>query len=226
MTNQQNIKILIVEDDIIIADFIEELLKESNFKKIRIANDKESAISEISEFLPDIILMDINLSGVNSGIELSKLKNKNANVIFVTGQYDFALMNEALKTNPDAYLTKPIKKVDLLASINLALHKKENNIFQFKDGYDEVNLNYSDILYFNADGNYSNIHTASKKYTIRQSLNTILDALTPDNFIQTHRSFIVNKQKVQRAATSYVIVNGVEIPLSRSYAKLFKSLWV
>ena len=224
MTNQNSIKILIVEDDIIIADYIAEILQDAHFKKIKIANDRENALLEMVSFLPDIILMDINLSGVNSGIELSNLKNNNAIVIFVTGQYDFALMNEALKTNPDAYLTKPIKKVDVLASINLALQKKQIQTFRFKDGYDTVNIEYSDILYLNADGNYVHIVTDRKKYTIRQSLNAMLNNLPSELFKQTHRSFVVNKQKVQRLSASSVVIDNVEIPLSRSFAKQFKSL--
>lgn len=222
MTNTKTVKILIVEDEILIADFILEILQESNFKTIKIANDKEVALRLMDSFLPDIILMDINLNGKNTGIDLSKSKNKNAIVIFITGQYDFALMNEALKTNPDAYLTKPIKKVDVLASINLAIQKKQTQIFRFKDGYDTINLEYSDILYLNADGNYVHIFTTNKKYTIRQSLNTMLEQLPNNIFIKTHRSYLVNVSKLSRITTTSVFVNNIEIPLSRTFAKHLK----
>ena len=157
MNKLYDTKILIVEDEIIIADYIEELLLEENFKHITIANNKETALIKMTSFLPDIILMDINLKGENEGISLAKCKNNNATVVFITGQHDLVLMNEALKSNPAAYLTKPIKRLDLLATINLAIYKKQSQIFQFKDGYDIVNLNFSDIRYFVADGNYVNI---------------------------------------------------------------------
>ncbi|GGG60375.1 LytR/AlgR family response regulator transcription factor [Bizionia arctica] len=222
MTKEQNIKILIVEDEVIIAEYIAELLQDEHFSNIKIAKNKEIALTEMTSFLPDIILMDINLKGVNSGIELSKVKNKNATVIFITGQHDFALMSEALKTNPDAYLTKPIKKVDVLAAIRLAMQKKQSKNFQFKDGYDLVTLEFFDIRFVVADGNYVNIHTTSKKYTIRQSLLAIAESLPSDIFKQSHRSYIVNKIKVERITPNSVIINGTEIPLSRSYAKHFK----
>ncbi|TYB79623.1 LytR/AlgR family response regulator transcription factor [Bizionia myxarmorum] len=222
MINHLKTKILIVEDDVIIADYIAEILQEEQFSNLKVVHDKASALQEMANFLPDIILMDINLEGINDGIELSKSKNNNAAVIFLTGQYDFALMNEALTTNPDAYLTKPIKHVDLLASINLAMHKKELQIFQFKDGYDTVNLEYDDIKYLMADGNYVNIYTTSKKYTIRQSLNTLVHQLPKDIFKQTHRSYLVNKNKVQRVTASSVFVSDLEIPLSRPNIKHFK----
>ncbi|MDX1277442.1 LytTR family DNA-binding domain-containing protein [Oceanihabitans sediminis] len=222
MTKQQEAKILIVEDDVIIAEYISEILQEEHFKNIKIAHDKELALYEMEQFKPDIILMDINLKGKNSGIELSKVKNKNATVIFITGQQDYSLMSEALKTNPDAYLTKPLKRVDLLASINLAIFKKQSQTFQFKDGYDLVSLDYDDIKYIVADGNYVNIQTVSKKYTIRKSLNTVAEKLPSVIFKRSHRSYIVNINKVQRVSYNFLIINNVEIPLSRSFSKSFK----
>ncbi|WP_452229519.1 MULTISPECIES: LytR/AlgR family response regulator transcription factor [unclassified Lacinutrix] len=222
MLSLQNTKILIVEDEIIIADYIFEMLQEEHFKNIKMANDKETAIIEMNTFLPDIILMDINLNGRNSGIELSKTKKDNATVIFITGQHDFVLMNEALRTNPEAYLTKPIKKVDVLAAISLAIRKKETHTFQFKDGYDTVSLDYNDIKYIMADGNYVNIQTISKRYTVRKSLSTILEMLPAKLFAQTHRSYVVNTSKVQRITATLVVIDGLEIPLSRSFSKYFK----
>ena len=222
MNKLYDTKILIVEDEIIIADYIEELLLEENFKHITIANNKETALIKMASFLPDIILMDINLKGKNEGISLAKSKNNNATVVFITGQHDLVLMNEALKSNPAAYLTKPIKRLDLLATINLAIYKKQSQIFQFKDGYDIVNLNFSDIRYFVAEGNYVNIYTLTKRFTIRQSLMAVKDKLPTDRFKQTHRSYIVNKNKIERVTSNAVVINGLDIPLSRTYAKQFK----
>lgn len=222
MSSRQNTKILIVEDELIIAEYFSDLLQEAHFSKIKIAKNKETALKEMASFLPDIILMDININERNAGIELSTLKNRNATVIFITGQHDVALMSEALKTNPDAYLTKPINKVDLIASVNLAIQKKQQQVLQFKDGYDTINLEYKNIKYIIADGNYVNIITTPKKYTIRQSLTTIAEKLPIESFVQTHRSYLVNRSKIQRITATSVFVNDVEIPLSRSFSKHFK----
>ncbi len=222
MSHTEATKILIVEDSVFIAEHILEMLQEEHFKLLKIAKNKRSAIVEMATFRPDIILMDINLGGKNSGIELAKQKNDNATVIFITGQNDFALMNEALKTNPHSYLTKPIKRVDVLASINLAILKKQHQNFSFKEGYDTVSIDYGNILYMVADGNYVDIFTLSRKHSIRQSLNTIMSQLPGETFKQVHRSYLVNKNKVQRVTSSTIVVNNVEIPLSRTFAKQFK----
>lgn len=102
------------------------------------------------------------------------------------------------------------------------MYKKQSQTFQFKDGYDIISLDFNDIKYFVAEGNYVNIQTISKKYTIRKSLNTIAEELPSDFFKQTHRSYIVNINKIQRVSSNYVVVNHVEIPLSRSFSKFFK----
>jgi two-component system response regulator LytT len=222
MLNKNDQKILVVEDEIIIAEYISKILKKNNFQNIRTANDEKAALEEMSSFLPDIILMDINLSGKNSGIDLAKVKNENAIIIFITGQADFALMTEAFKTNPEAYLTKPIKKVDVLAAINLAVHKKENKILQFKDGYDTIKLSFNNILYLEADGNYINIYTEFKKYTIRASLSVMFKKLPLEFFKQTHRSYIVNIYKIERVTSNSIKLNNIELPLSRSFSKAFK----
>ncbi|MEP5253668.1 LytR/AlgR family response regulator transcription factor [Winogradskyella rapida] len=222
MHPKKDIKILIVEDEVLIAEHISEILAEEGYTHVKITHDKEMAQIEMSLFLPHIILMDINLEGENSGIELSKRKNKEAMVIFLTGQSDVALMTKALKTNPHAYLTKPIKQVDLLASINLALIKKQVQTLQVKDGHDTLNIPYDVINYVVADGNYIDIHTETDKYTIRQSLNTIAEKLPSELFVKTHRSYLVNRNKVGRVTASSVCINNFEIPLSRTYASHFK----
>ncbi|MFD2552638.1 LytR/AlgR family response regulator transcription factor [Bizionia sediminis] len=215
-------KILIVEDDILIADYIAEILQDNQYCNVKMAHNVESAQYQMRLFKPDIVLMDINLEGTNAGIELAKQKNNEAAVIFVTGQLDVHLMGQACKTNPVAYLTKPIKPLDVLATVNLTIQKKQLQTFQFKDGYDLVSLPYSDIIFIKANGNYSNICSGSKKYTIRQSLNAIAKQLPIDTFKQTHRSYVINTTYIRRVSANSILVDTQLIPLSRTYAKQFR----
>jgi len=219
----KNIKVLIVEDEVLIADFIEEILNDSNYFNIEVSYNYEDALIKMHHFNPDVILLDINLNGFQSGIELSVKKNLNASVIFLTAQYDNNTIQKALLTTPDSYLTKPIKKADVLAAINLAMLKKEPLTFTFKDGHNQVYLNYNEILYFSADGNYLHVHTNAKKYTIRRSLTNILQDLSGDIFKQVHRSYIVNSHKITRKSKGKVFLNDKEVPISRKYDKALKN---
>ena len=214
-----DVKILIVEDEVLIASYIFKILAAEGYTNLKMVHGYEEAVDVMTTFLPDLILMDINLSGINSGIELAKVKNDNAKIIFLTGQFDFKIMNSALQTKPESYLTKPIKKVDLLAAINLASQKLNDNYVTLKNGYENLRINLDEILFIKSDNNYCVIHTISNQHLIRQSLNTIMDSLPVAVFIQTHRSFVVNKNKISKTTASAVFVNEIEIPLSRTFAK-------
>lgn len=210
----RNVKILIVEDEIIIAEYIKELLEEESFNNISIANDKDEAINLINHFLPDIILMDINLNGINSGIELAK--KAKAKVIYLTGQYDYELMNQALETNPESYLTKPIKKNDLIAAIQLCIHHLKSNTITLKVGIESVKLNLNEILFVKSDDAYIDIQTTTKKHTIRKSLNAFLKELNNSNFVKIHRSYIINKTKITSKKATSIFIDNYEIPISRN----------
>ena len=216
-----NTKILIVEDEILIADFIADFLNKKGFSNIKMVHKPEVAVKFFQSFEPEIVLMDINLNGENAGIELAKNTNKNAAVIFLTGQNDEFLMNKALATNPETYLTKPIKEDDLMAAIKLVLLKKQLNSISIKDGYDFIKINHDAILFIKSDNNYIDIHTTSKKYSIRQSLEGFLEEISNSNFIRVHRSYIVNSSKIQKKTKSSLFIENHEIPFSKKYDSPF-----
>jgi DNA-binding LytR/AlgR family response regulator len=211
-----NTKILIVEDEIIIADFIQATLNKEGFKNVEMAHKTTTATEAFKNFQPEIIILDINLHGENSGIELAKSTNKNATVIFLTGQYDESLMSKALATNPESYLTKPIKKDDLLAAIKLSILRKQVKSITIKDGYDFIKINHDAILFVKSDNNYIDIQTTSKKHSVRQSLEGFLEEIANPNFIRVHRSYIVNKTKITSKKATSIFIDNFEIPISRS----------
>lgn len=212
----KNIKILIVEDEILIAEYIFDLLIQESFENVKMAHNKEDAIKVMNNFNPDIILMDINLNGINSGIELATLKNKNASVIFLTGQYDYDLMSKAIETNPESYLTKPIKQTDLFAAIHLAVLKSQSKSITIQDGYDSVKIKLDTILYVKSDSNYIDIYTSSKKHSVRMSLDAFLNETENTNFVRVHKSYIVNILKVTKINSTTAFIEDEEIPISRN----------
>jgi DNA-binding response OmpR family regulator len=120
-------KILIVEDESIIALNLKETLRELNYEPCGIAPNrcKTMAILE-SGVVPDLILMDIYLKGPTTGIKLAKeLKGKlpNVPVIFLTANSELVTIKEASETFAYGYILKPYKKSNLHASIEIALKK-------------------------------------------------------------------------------------------------------
>lgn len=218
---ENNSKILIVEDEVLIANFIEKMLQKEGFSNLEIANDIQTAETKFVTFRPDIILMDINLEGPNTGIELAAKKNDEAKIIYLTAQNDSETIKKAIATNPETYLTKPIKKSDVLAAIQLASFKNVKKYTIIKDGYDEVKLFHDDIIYIKSDNIYIDVITTSKKYTVRNSLDNFLKELNNDIFCKAHRSFIINKKKVTKKTTNTVFLSDIEIPISRNFKVKF-----
>lgn len=210
-------KILIVEDEILIADFIHNMLLKEGFTKTEVVNDVQSALGKFKSFQPEIILMDINVEGQNTGIELVTKKNEHAKVIYITAQNDDETIQKAIATNPETYLTKPIKKFDLLAAIQLTTYRKAKKYTIIKDGYNKVRLHHDDIIYIKSENNYIDIITTTRKYTLRNTLDNFLSELNNDSFCKTHRSYIINKNKITKKKATSVFLNNIEIPISRSF---------
>lgn len=212
----RKVKIAIVEDEVLIAEFIREMLLDEGFESVEVLYDCASALHYFEQFAPEILLLDINIEGKDTGIELAKKRNPEAKVIYITAQNDEATLLKAIETSPENYLTKPVKKIDVIAAIKLASLKNRKESLQIKDGFKEVKILLDDILYVKSDGNYIDIQTIARKYAVRQSLDSFLQELDSDLFCKIHRSYIVNKLKITVKTSTSVFINTIEIPMSRN----------
>ena len=215
-------KILIVEDEIMISDYIFKTLKASGFTNLDTANDIEEATYKMNKLNPEILLMDININGKHSGIELAKQRNEDTIVIFITAQNDEATIQKAIETNPLSYLTKPIKKTDILAAIQLANFKTKSKQLLIEDGFEEIILSLDDLLFIKSDGNYIDIYTNTRKISIRESLEKFYEKLDENQFLRIHRSIIINQNKISKKTATSVFINTTELPISRNYKKNIK----
>ncbi len=228
------IKILIVEDEVVIADHISMILEHLGYEPLRPVIDYDKAIESIEKNEPDIAILDIQLKGYKDGIDLAwKIREDyDFPFIFLTSNADGMTVERAKKVNPPAFLVKPFKKEDLFTSIELALHNyvkargktaedKENLIIKdaifikHQDLYHKVP--FDNILYMKSDRVYIDVFTADgKKHLIRGSLTEICDRL-PAHFYRTHRSYIINAQKMEAINSAYVVISTEKIPIGKNY---------
>ena len=138
-------KVLIVEDEVIVAMDLRNTLTKLEFIVTDTISDGNDVLNSIDENEPDIILMDINLGQDKDGIEIVKdiYAVKYIPIIYLTGFYDDEMINRAVKTNPVGYLIKPYNKQELKATIILGVYKnkKIKNITIDKD-YKYLGFNY------------------------------------------------------------------------------------
>ena len=118
-------KILLVEDDDVIAKVADWRLKNLGYRVCGRATSGAEAMELVVNARPDLVLMDINIRGDVDGIETAKMIKKGFNipVIFVTSHSDGPTLERAKETRPDGFIVKPFDDNDLRVAIQLALNK-------------------------------------------------------------------------------------------------------
>lgn len=119
------IRVLIVEDEPLIAEDIASNLNAVDYTVAGIAYTSEKAMKYLQEEIIDIAILDINIKGDKNGIELARIINKSYKIpfIYLTSYADKGTVNEAKRTMPYGYLLKPFREKDLFSSIELALFR-------------------------------------------------------------------------------------------------------
>lgn len=144
-------RILIVEDEAIIAMDIESILREYEYRIAGMVVTGEEALAAVKARTPDLILMDILLAGQMDGIEAARLIRRSFDipVIYVSANADEATVERARDTEPYGYINKPINRKDLYSNIESALYKHamEKRIKASEERYRDLVENINDAIY-------------------------------------------------------------------------------
>jgi DNA-binding LytR/AlgR family response regulator len=229
-----NIKVGIVEDELIIAKGISKSLEELGYTPVGPAINYTSALEMIERERPDILLLDIILSGNKDGIDLAwKIKEDyNIPFIFLTANSDAETVDRAKKVCPPAYLIKPFNKDELYTSIEICLHnfsatqltkpaEKGNYIINdclfIKQTHNYVKVRVDDIIYLESDRVYVVLHTVVGNYLVRNTLQNYLELVGSRNFVRVHRSYAINVLHLSSINTEGVCVSGQTVPIGKAY---------
>lgn len=231
---KEPIRILIVEDDMIIAANLSLQLTDLGYEVTGIESRGEEAMVHARKNAPDILLLDINLKGSVNGIETAReiQKFRDIPIIYLTANVDEATFLAAKNTHPKAFITKPFNRLNLHRTIALVVEQLretddietgvqelevlEDRIFIRQHGH-MIKLLLNHILYIEADRNYCTIVTDSANYVLTSTLKTMEDRLPKSHFIRVHRSYIVNLSKLDVVAESHLEIERKVIPLSKSH---------
>ncbi|WP_341225300.1 LytTR family transcriptional regulator DNA-binding domain-containing protein [uncultured Arcticibacterium sp.] len=231
-------KILIVEDEMLIAANISLELTSMGYEIMGIIPRGEEALLHIRETQPDILLLDINLKGKLDGIEVATEMQKDFDipVVYLTANTDDAHFNRAKETKPYAFISKPFKKRDLKRALELTvvrIESEKQSKISHEVGNEEstvlddslfvryqesmVKVPIAGIQYIEADRNYCRIYTSGKEYLLVLTLKDMEEKLPKRHFMRIHRSFIVNVSHIKEVATSHLVVADKLIPISKAY---------
>lgn len=244
------IKILVVEDESIVAKDIQGTLKKLGYLVPTTVNSGEKAIEEIEEGKPDLVLMDIMLKGQVSGIEAANIIKERFGipVIFLTAYADDNTLSKAKLSEPYGYIIKPFREKELQTTIEIALYKHEkdtwvkkerdsyHSIIENRDSADSIfvradyrlnKINFDDVFYVEALKDYVVINTADNSYTTHTTMKEMVRILPSKDFVRIHRSFIVNINKIFSIKYPDLVIEGKMkvLPIGGLYRKeLFSRL--
>ncbi|WP_138204804.1 LytR/AlgR family response regulator transcription factor [Haloimpatiens lingqiaonensis] len=213
----------------------------NNYSKINILgefDDGVEALMFIEKNMPDIIFLDINMPKI-SGIEMARLLNnfsKRVDIVFITAYKEHAV--EAFEIQAFDYILKPYSKERIINTLKRlerdflseSLPYVNNKITLWKENKMVV-INVKDICYCEAKERETIIYTKDNEYIMNQSISHAAEKLPDNMFFRTHRSFLINIDKVVEINpwfnNTYMLkLEGVnkEIPVSRNNINSFKHI--
>ena len=244
--------ILIVEDEILIAEEIARMLTRLGYEALEPVDNGDEALRILSQKSVQLVLMDINIAGDCDGIATALMVRRQfaVPVVFLTACSDSTTLNRAKRAQPYGYLVKPFTEESLRAQLECALFNayqagpagpvtelaavgdevlgaaercpKFKEYLFVRKGSGHVKVLLRDILYFEALQNYVRLHTVKENFVFDSTLKELEQKL-PDQFLKTHRSHIVNLDHVQAYEESSVLLGKDYIPVSRSCKDELKS---
>ncbi len=219
-------KILIVEDELLIAEMLREMLQDLGYTVLGVAKDYPAAMLLLERFHAelDLCFVDINLESAKNGFDVAEQLNSTFKVpfVFLTSYSGRETIQKAALLNPEAYLIKPFSESDLYTTVEIVQARLRKSQVQdkqviIKDGTVSVKLAASDILWMKSDNVYVELYTKQKKYLLRISLQRLLEDIAVPEIQRTHRTYAVNLNHVHAINGQYTLVGEERIPLSRKF---------
>lgn len=229
--------VLIVDDEPLAREELSYLvMQHPKITSTAEAESVEEAMEEMMDQKPDIVFLDIHLtdeSGFDLAEKFTHLK-KAPYLIFATAYDAYAL--KAFQVNAKDYLLKPFEEQKIHQALDKALKEiaqQQPTVQTFEaipiQGEDRIYLVAPEEIYLvSVEERQLNIETKEQTYQMTGSLNKIEQKLPTELFLKTHRSFILNRTKIQEIQPWFnhtlqvILENGSRVPVSRSYVKQFK----
>lgn len=233
----EKVKIMVVEDEMVLALDISLRLNELGYDVLPVAKNPKQAMALLENYEPDILILDIKLGnssmdGIDLALEIQKLHH--LPFIFLTSHTGDDLVQRAKKAKPAAYILKPFNDKEIKIALDIALsnfaqlqdHPKtgdtlkiNDSLFLRKDRHFE-RVKFENILWLQADSNYTEIHTASNTFVYSALLKKVESVLPDTQFFRVHRSYVVNKENISGFEGNNLLIRDLRIPVSKQYRSM------
>ena len=244
------IRCILVDDESNSLEMMEWLLQTycPEVKVEALCNSAESGMQAIAKYRPDVVFLDIEMPHMNGFDMLEQFDKLYFDVVFCTAYDQFAI--KAFKYSALNYLLKPVdpddlketvrrieakqaiptrEQLELLISGIRTTQKQTVNRIALTTSDGMIFVSTADILYCEAESNYTSVVLQNKKIVVSKTLKEIDEALSGPDFYRIHNSFLININQVQRFVRGdggYVVMNdGISIGISRSRRQEFMELF-
>lgn len=224
-------KLVICDDEIKILKDLSMKIEELQPEKwdIQELDSMDKLRESLEKTIPDLLMLDIKL-GNDNGIELAceiQKKCPYLPIIFITGYNEYA--QEIFRIRPIYLLIKPFKddKVyDALVRAEKHIHKCKSSYVRFVSKGNIYNIDCKDIYYAESIRRKIIIVTVDDRYEVYMKMNELLKLL-PDNFVYSHKSYIVNMNYIHKISNTEIILStNKSIPVSRTRYKEVKETFM
>lgn len=229
----QPLSCIIIDDEPIARNILKEYIqRDDRLLLLQDYSTASDALRELSIRKPRLIFLDIKMPKI-SGFEMLRSLPQHPQVIFTTAFREYAV--EGFDLNAVDYLLKPFSFERFLQAVNKAYmlispeltpdnpviaapSENANDDLFVKSNGKLLRIRMQDILYIEALKEYIRIFTAVGNQVVYQTMQHMEDRLPKEGFFRIHRSYIVGLRHVQAIEGNSVLVNGIQLPVSR-YAK-------
>ncbi|RRA98635.1 response regulator [Larkinella rosea] len=242
-------RILIVEDQLLTAHVLKEHLLKQGYNVCGIASNYGEAMKLLISEDPDLALIDIILEGPLDGIAtaLALLRQKDIPVIYLTSNSEEETFKRAKITNPASFLYKPYRESELINQVELAIHNFYSTSATDNSGIDDrlfipfdkshVRIDKSDIIYIEAQRNYSTLYLTSDGYqrvygdkrkhlplVVTFNLGYLSNSLSA-NFYRLSNSILINLAHINRIDNEVIYLGIYQVPMpDGKYKKLLEQV--
>jgi DNA-binding LytR/AlgR family response regulator len=244
-------KILVVEDENLIALEIKKRLEKNKFQVVDILSSGKDAVKYVSKNNVDLILMDIMLDNDMDGIDTAEIINKDNDIpiVYLTAYSDDKTLEKAKKTMSYGYIVKPIEEEKLKINIEMALNKHQlekssklesalksrdflkSKKISIKKGEEILLISLDKLVYIEVEEGVVYFYTEEEKFSEKGTLKSWEEKLENFGFYRCHKNFMINLNKIEKLIpgknNSYLLKMNFykrEIPIARDKIKEIKEI--
>ncbi len=215
-----------MEDELLIAEVLSDILRAEGFKFIKTASSYSEALQMLANYTFDLAFLDVFVGEGKTGIDLGQLIREKfqMSLVFTTSYSDAKTLQAIANLKPEMYISKPYRLSDIRAAMQIIHSKRtEERAIIVKSSGELVTILVSSIQYVKTDNVYLTIYCDEKSVLVRTTLESFLYEHRSIGLIRVHRSFAVAINRIQTYIDGAILLDEVEVPVSRSYRKALQA---